>query len=136
MQAVPGLNNEFVLARNLPPWLLRDEENKPMQRINATPAGILGIVAGIGLAGAELATHHQQFTLSNLVACAVASDILQRVGIRSFRSAAVLCAGVRCTRHCQRDMHLACTSTYCLNASTLSLQCIVCRHTSELRPCK
>lgn len=93
MQVAPPLRGKFTLVDGLPDWLLKDENEKPIKRLRASPAGLLGTAIGLGLAGAELASHHQQFTLTNLVACMVVSDILQRVGIRSFRSAAVLCAG-------------------------------------------
>lgn len=48
----------------------------------------------LGLASAELASGHTNFTLNNLVACLVATDILQLIGPRSFRTAGLLLLGL------------------------------------------
>ena len=81
-----------------------------MTHSESAPADWIGAAIGVALAGAEVATHHNIFTLSNLVACTVASDILQLVGIRSFRTATVLLLGAPPLTRLQRA-HSACTCT-------------------------
>ena len=44
----------------------------------------------VGAASADLACGHSNFTLNNLIACLVAADILQLIGLKSFRAAGVL----------------------------------------------
>ena len=38
---------------------------------------VLAVALGVGVASAELASNHTNFTLNNMVACLVATDILQ-----------------------------------------------------------
>jgi hypothetical protein len=93
MQAIPGLSEKVIVFDKLPEWLLIDDEGEPITRSENSPAQALGLILGLGLSTAEVLTHHGVFSLSNLVACMVATDILQLIGIRSFKTAAVLFTG-------------------------------------------
>lgn len=79
---------------DLPPWLLLDENGQAVTRSESSPADFLGLFVGVALAALEVSTHHSVFTLSNMVACLIATDILTLVGIRSFRTAGVLLIGL------------------------------------------
>ena len=83
----------------LPRWLLTDVKGEPITRTENCPADLLGTAVGISLAALEVSSHHTIFTLSNLVACLVAAEILQATGIRTFKTAGVLFAGVRTLRY-------------------------------------
>lgn len=65
-----------------------------MLQLECAPTDILALVFAIGLATAELSSHHTNFTLNNTIACLVATDILQLVGIRSFRTASLMLTGL------------------------------------------
>jgi minor histocompatibility antigen H13 len=79
----------------LPEWLgAVDEDEKPIVSTELAATDLLVAAAGIALASADLACHHGNFTLSNTIACLVAADILQLVGVSSFRVAAVLLCGL------------------------------------------
>ncbi len=55
---------------------------------------MLAVAAALGLSTAELASGHSSFTLNNLIATLVATDILQLIGPRSFRTAGLLLVGL------------------------------------------
>lgn len=64
------------------------------KQVRLAPSDILSAAVAVGLASAELASHHTSFTLNNMVACLVATEILALVGLRSFRTAALLLVGL------------------------------------------
>ncbi|KAL4527148.1 hypothetical protein Ndes2437A_g02327 [Nannochloris sp. 'desiccata'] len=79
----------------LPEWLgAVDDQEKPLESTELAATDLFVAAAGIALASADLAAHHGNFTLSNTIACLVAADILQLVGVSSFRVAAVLLCGL------------------------------------------
>ena len=79
----------------LPAWLgAVDEDGRPLTMVQLSPTDLVVAAAGIALATADLAAHHGNFTLNNTIACLVASDILQLLGLSSFRVAAVLLGGM------------------------------------------
>lgn len=92
MQAVPELAVQSI-PLTLPDWMFVDEAGNPAGRSSVSPAQFGGVAIGVAVAAADAATHHAVFSLSNLVACMVATDLLQLVGLRSFRSATVLLLG-------------------------------------------
>lgn len=55
---------------------------------------ILVAALGLGLAYADLASHHGNFTVNNAIACLIAADILNLVGLSSFRVAGILLVGM------------------------------------------
>eukprot|EP01023_Acetabularia_acetabulum_P067625 TRINITY_DN9362_c0_g1_i5.p1 TRINITY_DN9362_c0_g1~~TRINITY_DN9362_c0_g1_i5.p1 ORF type:complete len:493 (-),score=74.17 TRINITY_DN9362_c0_g1_i5:47-1525(-) len=77
---------------NIPKFLLEDENAST--EVKSSPADFISLAIGIGLASIELASGHSNFTLSNMVACLVAADIMGLIGLKSFRVAAVLLFGL------------------------------------------
>lgn len=55
---------------------------------------VLAVVLGISLATLDLLSHHGNFTVNNLIACLIAADIMQLIGLSSFRAAGVLLIGM------------------------------------------
>lgn len=92
VQALPGFAAQSIKV-NLPDWMFVDEQGQPAGRSSVSPAQLAGVAIGVAAAAYDAVTHHTIFTLSNLVACMVATDLLQLVGLRSFRTAAVLLLG-------------------------------------------
>ena len=79
----------------LPAWLgAVDDDNNLVESGDLAATDIFVGAAGIALATADLLAHHGNFTLSNAIACLIAADILQLVGVSSFRVAAVLLFGL------------------------------------------
>ena len=70
------------------------ESNEAVDTLPLYGSDILVTLFALGLACADLASHHQNFSLSNLIACLVAGDILQLIGLSSFRVAGVLLVGM------------------------------------------
>lgn len=81
-------------AVDLPPGLATDEAGRPLTRGELALTDLLTVAAGVGVATADLFAHHLNFSLNNLIACMVAADILQLVGLRSFRVAGALLLGM------------------------------------------
>ncbi|GFR42654.1 hypothetical protein Agub_g3591, partial [Astrephomene gubernaculifera] len=78
----------------LPEGLLKDEAGNDIRHAQLSPTDILAVALALLLPSAELASGHTNFSLNNLVACLIASDILQLVGPRSFRTAGLLLTGL------------------------------------------
>jgi len=62
--------------------------------LDVTPAQMVGVVAGLVLATADLQAGHQSFTLNNAVACFIVSDFLSVIGFGSFKSCATALVGL------------------------------------------
>ena len=58
------------------------------------PSDLLALALGLFAATADVASGHTNFSLNNLLACCIATDLLQLIGLRSFRVAAVLLCGL------------------------------------------
>lgn len=69
-----------------------DEDGQPVTRAEISPSDIIAVIGGLTLATAHLFT--QNWSLNNLMACLIASDILQLVGVRSFRVAGLMLTGL------------------------------------------
>ena len=54
---------------------------------------MLALALGLTAASMDVASGHTNFSLNNLLACCIATDLLQLIGLRSFRVAAVLLSG-------------------------------------------
>jgi minor histocompatibility antigen H13 len=79
----------------LPKWLLQvAEAEKKVEHLELQLTDLVVLAVSVGLASADLAAHHTNFTLNNAIACLVAADILQLVGLSSFRAAGVLLVGL------------------------------------------
>jgi hypothetical protein len=59
-------------------WLLDDEGNSIRQTAIA-PSDIAAVLLGLGVATLDLTCNHSSFTLNNLIACLIATDILQAI---------------------------------------------------------
>ena len=80
---------------NLPQWFgAMDDDGNPVEVAGLAATDLLVAAAGITLATIDVTAHHGNFTVSNAIACLIASDILQLVGVSSFRVAAVLLCGL------------------------------------------
>ena len=76
------------------------ESNEKVDSLPLYGSDVVVMLLALCLACADLATNHQNFTLSNLIACLIASDILQLIGLSSFRVAGVLLIGMSLTGSC------------------------------------
>eukprot|EP00889_Picochlorum_renovo_P003866 jgi/Picre1/30896/NNA_006255.t1 len=56
--------------------------------------GYIVAVLGISLATLDMVSHHGNFTVNNTIACLIAADIMQLIGLSSFRVAGVLLIGM------------------------------------------
>ena len=84
-----------LLKVPLPEWLgAVDDAGQPLPSADLAATDFVVAALALGLATLDLASHHSNFTLNNLIACCLAADILQLVGLRSFRVAGVLLAGL------------------------------------------
>lgn len=57
-------------------WFLDDEGNS-ITRTSIAPTDIAALLLGLGVATVDLSCNHSSFTLNNLLACLIATDILQ-----------------------------------------------------------
>jgi len=80
------------LSVPLPEGWATDEEGKPVTKVEFAPTDVLAVVGALGLSSAYFVT--QNYMLNNLMACLIATDILQLIGIRSFRVAGLLLVGL------------------------------------------
>lgn len=90
-----ALLNQPEVTVALPEWTgVQDEAGLPLLTSTLCVSDLAVLAVGVAVVSADLAAHHGNFTLNNLVACCLAADILQLVGLKSFRVAAVLLAGL------------------------------------------
>lgn len=79
----------------LPGWLqAEDETGEMVTKGDLAPTDLLSVGAALTFATLDAYANHGNFTLNNMIACLVAADILQLVGLKSFRVAAVLLMGL------------------------------------------
>lgn len=71
-----------------------DAEEKKVESLPLYGSDIFVTFIALCLAGADFAAHHGNFTLSNMIACLIAADILNLIGLSSFRVAAILLVGM------------------------------------------
>lgn len=90
LRRISGPLGQKTIKLTLPDWLLLDEDNKPITKTEIAPSDILCVLLALGVSTTELMSGHSQFTLNNLIACLIATDLLQLLGLRSFRTAALL----------------------------------------------
>ncbi|WIA37495.1 hypothetical protein OEZ86_014409 [Tetradesmus obliquus] len=93
-QLAPGTLGQKSIEWQPPEGLLLDEEGNNVPLVQVAPSDVAAAAFAVGLASAELLGHHTSFTLNNMVACLVATEILALVGLRSFRTAALLLVGL------------------------------------------
>jgi minor histocompatibility antigen H13 len=78
---------------DLPEGLLLDQEGKSIKEANIAPSDLVAVMLSLAIAGIDV-TNSQNFTANNLLAALIASDILQLVGLRSFRTAGLMLGGL------------------------------------------
>eukprot|EP00884_Botryococcus_braunii_P012309 jgi/Botrbrau1/21079/Bobra.0144s0077.1 len=79
----------------VPEGLLTDTTTgQAMKSAELAPSDVLAALLGLAAASGDLVAHHSNFTLNNLLACAIVTDLLQLLGLRSFRTAGVLLVGL------------------------------------------
>ncbi|KAI8472925.1 MAG: peptidase A22B, signal peptide peptidase [Monoraphidium minutum] len=79
----------------VPEGLLLDESGEPVTAAQLQPSAVVAVAAAVAVTTWD-AMHHSSFTLNNAVACLVATELLQLLGVRSFRAAALLLVGLLC----------------------------------------
>ncbi|KAI7839759.1 hypothetical protein COHA_006563 [Chlorella ohadii] len=73
---------------------VEDERGQPVTQGDLTPTDLLSVAAALTFATWDATANHGNFTLNNMIACLIATDILGLVGLKSFRVAAVLLMGL------------------------------------------
>jgi minor histocompatibility antigen H13 len=71
-----------------------DSEEHPIESLPLYSSDVVVSALGLTLAVVDLLSHHGNFTVSNTIACLIAADILQLIGISSFRVAGILLVGM------------------------------------------
>jgi len=75
--AQAGGLGEASIDVQLPPWLLLGDDRVPITRARLAPSDVAAGLFGLGAASADLASGHTIFGLNNMIACLLATDILQ-----------------------------------------------------------
>ncbi|KAK9825046.1 hypothetical protein WJX74_003621 [Apatococcus lobatus] len=87
----------------VPKWLvaatvLEEDQDPHEEGEEAKPelpvTDLIALVIGISAASYDVVIGHDSFTLCNLLACVIATDIMQALGLRSFRAAGVALVGL------------------------------------------
>ncbi|KAI3431818.1 hypothetical protein D9Q98_010571 [Chlorella vulgaris] len=79
----------------VPEWAqAEDEQGKVVTKSDIVPTDVLSVAAALTIATLDATANHGNFTLNNMIACLIAADILQLVGLKSFRVAGVLLFGL------------------------------------------
>lgn len=95
LRRISGPLGKPSLKITVPEGLVSDEETgKAITEVPLAPSDVICAVLAVGAASVELASGHTEFSLNNLIACLIATDLLQLLGLRSFRAAALLLAGM------------------------------------------
>ncbi|KAK9808724.1 hypothetical protein WJX72_002527 [[Myrmecia] bisecta] len=79
---------------HLPEGILSGDDGEPVTSALIAPSDVLVILLSFAAASLDLAANHTNFTLNNLLACLIATDILQLLGLKSFKAAAVMLVGL------------------------------------------
>ncbi|GAX72854.1 hypothetical protein CEUSTIGMA_g309.t1 [Chlamydomonas eustigma] len=94
LRKVAGPLGEKSQKVQLPEGLLLNEEGDAVTEAEYAPSDIIALFLSLGLATLEVSSNHTNFTLNNLLACLIATDVLQLVGLRSFRTAGLTLVGL------------------------------------------
>ena len=73
LRRIGGPLGEKTLSFDMPDGLLLDEDGESVKKAEAAPSDILAVMLAVGIATAEVASNHTNFTLNNLVACLIAT---------------------------------------------------------------
>ena len=107
MQAGPL--GQTSLQFTVPEGLLLDDSGDSITDAQLAPSDIATILVAITAATIDLRAGHQDFTLNNMIACLIATDILQ--------------ASLRPSRPCRSDLlcRFCCTATCAMGLQLLAL---------------
>ncbi len=75
MQA--GELGECTIPLTFPEGWLLDDDGNSIRETSIAPSDIAAVLLGLGVATVDLTCNHSSFTLNNLIACLIATDILQ-----------------------------------------------------------
>ena len=75
LQATPL--GQGSLQISVPEGLLLDDEGSSITEASLSPTDILTALVAVAAATIDLRSNHTNFTLNNMIACLVATDILQ-----------------------------------------------------------
>lgn len=89
-----GPLGQTSLQFTVPEGLLLDDSGDSITDAQLAPSDVATVLVAITAATIDLRAGHQNFTLNNMIACLVATDILQLLGLKSFRTGAVMLAGL------------------------------------------
>ncbi|DBA92291.1 hypothetical protein WJX79_003930 [Trebouxia sp. C0005] len=89
-----GPLGQTSLHFTVPEGLLLDDSGASITDAQLAPSDLATVLVAITAATIDLRAGHQNFTLNNMIACLVATDILQLLGLKSFRTGAVMLAGL------------------------------------------
>lgn len=73
---------------------LQDELGKPVRSVCLRATDVAVLTVALAVSSIDLVSHHSNFTMNNAIACLIAADVMQFLGINSFRVAAVLLFGM------------------------------------------
>jgi len=79
---------------SVPEGMLINEKGEFLDKADVSLTDVLAVALGVAAASADLACGHTNFTLNNLIACLIAADLLQLVGLKSFKAAGALLVGM------------------------------------------
>jgi len=94
LAARAGLSRGAPWTLPVPEGLVLDAGGASVPSVDVWPSDAAAAGLALALAAADAAAGHQNFTLANAAAVAVAMDLLRLLGLRSFRAAAALLAGL------------------------------------------
>lgn len=78
----------------LPEILQLEEGGKPVKSICLRATDAVVLIIALAVSSIDLVSHHGNFTMINAIACLIAADVMQFLGLNSFRVAAVLLFGM------------------------------------------
>ncbi|CAG9461850.1 unnamed protein product [Pedinophyceae sp. YPF-701] len=96
LATLAGPLGEKSIKFDVPKGWLIDEEGEPVTKGEIAPTDLAILPLAMALATLDANANHQIYTLNNFIACCIATDVLQLIGLKSFRTAAVLFVGMLC----------------------------------------
>lgn len=131
-----------TLKLPLPKGFATDSNGEPLQHLDFAPTDPVALVGAVGLATAHFIT--QDYTLNNLMACLIASDILQLVRAPVLAAghwaAAANCCRLRSLAHAGTNAPVVAPIAYANvtialpNAYSLSTPAAACVETTQAHP--
>lgn len=94
LRRVSGRFGDKTLTVQLPEGLLLDADGLPVLSVDFAPVDCLCVLLCLAIATKAYISGNADFTVNNLLACLIAGDILQLLGLRSFRAASLMLFGL------------------------------------------